>query len=159
MTAMSLLRLQRIYHLIPSFFPVTPSSQTTNDWVDDDSVRTFYFVFSLSKTVGTDILTDGQLADVGFLPKRLSDSLVCKALAWCREISYCDTELNVAGNAATIYSMVVTELDQRWKSIHRLYRVHANPNTACNFVHSIPKYWISAYHLTERATVIYLTLW
>jgi hypothetical protein len=109
-------------------------------------------VFSLSITVGTDILIDGQRADVGFLPNGLHDRLVCKALAWCREISYCDTELtrftswksfailqaasilfrvtlvlasncvqvDVARNTATCYSTVVTELDQRWKSVRRI---------------------------------------
>jgi GTPase SAR1 family protein len=80
-------------YLIPSLFPDLPSCPTSRKWAEDEPVRTFYMAFSLSKTLGKEVLKDGELAKVGFLPKGMFDRLLCSALSWCREASNNGTEL------------------------------------------------------------------
>jgi hypothetical protein len=92
--AMGWSRKDPMKYLIPSLFPVVPSSSTSERWVQDNAVRTIYFVFSLEKPLGRYVLKECELPYIAFLPKRLFEKLLCRTLEWCSEPSTSKTDLS-----------------------------------------------------------------
>jgi GTPase SAR1 family protein len=81
-------------YLIPSLFPEMPCSPKAKKWIDDENVRSYYFIFSLDKSLGMHVLKEPELSSIGFLPKGLFDRLLCIALEWCRDSAVSDSVLS-----------------------------------------------------------------
>jgi hypothetical protein len=81
-------------YLIPSLFPVVPSSPTSKRWVQNNAVRTIYLIFSLEKPLGNYVLKKCEITYTTFLPKRLFEKLLCSTLEWCTEPSNSETDLS-----------------------------------------------------------------
>jgi hypothetical protein len=81
-------------NIISSLFPVVPSSLTSKRWIQDNAVRTIYFIFSLEKSLGNYVLKKCELPYTTFLPKRLFGKLLCRTLEWCSKPSTSKTDLS-----------------------------------------------------------------
>jgi hypothetical protein len=72
-------------NIISSLFPVVPSSSTSKRWVQNNAVRTIYFIFSLETSLGNYVLEKCELPYTAFIPKGLFERLLCRTLEWCSE--------------------------------------------------------------------------
>jgi hypothetical protein len=81
-------------NIISSLFPVVPSSLTSKRWIQDNAVRTIYFIFSLEKSLGNYVLKKCELPYTTFLPKRLFGKLLCRTLEWCSKPSKSEVDLS-----------------------------------------------------------------